>query len=117
MYQNDQKGLKRGVILYSYSAEYGLTKNLEECFEDMLDMGAHGVEILANTHIENYPYPSDEWIEKWHRLCDKYEMVPVEYSNWIDSFVLGDRELTTEESAVSMKVSEDLVLGDGYVKK
>ena len=103
MYQYDKKGLKRGVILYSYSAEYGLTKNLEECFEDMLDMGAHGVEILANTHIENYPYPSDEWIEKWHRLCNKYEMVPVEYSNWIDSFVLGDRELTTEESVAMLE--------------
>ena len=61
-------------------------------------MGAHGIEILANTHIENYPYPTDEWVDKWFRLCDKYEIVPVEYGNWIDSHVLGDRDLTTEES-------------------
>ena len=61
-------------------------------------MGAHGIEILANTHIENYPYPTNEWVDKWLRLCDKYEIVPVEYGNWIDSHVLGDRDLTTEES-------------------
>ncbi len=98
MYQYNWKGPKRGIALYSYSAEFGLTKNLEECFEDMYDMGAHGLEILANTHIPDYPYPSEEWVEEWFRLLDKYEIIPVEYGNWIDSYVLGDRELTTEES-------------------
>ena len=91
------------MALYSYSAEFGLTKNLEECFEDIRDMGAHGIEILANTHIENYPYPSDEWVERWHRLCDKYEIVPVEYGNWIDSHVLGSRDLTTDESVAMLQ--------------
>ena len=98
MYKYDRKGPKRGIALYSYSAEYGMTKNLEDCFEDMYDMGAHGLEILANTHIENYPNPTDEWVEEWFRLLDKYEIVPVEYGNWIDSHMLGYRDLTTEES-------------------
>ena len=98
MYHNEKKGPKRGVALYSYSAEFGLTKTLEDCFEDVCDMGAHGIEILANTHIENYPHPTDAWVEQWFRLCDKYEVEPVEYGNWIDSHVLGDRDLTTEES-------------------
>ncbi len=98
MYHYDRKGPKRGIAFYSYSAEFGLTKTLEDCFEDTHDMGAHGIEILANTHIENYPYPTDEWVENWFRLCDKYEIVPVEYGNWIDSHVLGSRDLTTEES-------------------
>ena len=98
MYKYDRKGPKRGIALYSYSAEYGMTKDLKDCFEDMYDMGAHGLEILANTHIENYPYPTDEWVEEWFRLLDKYEIVPVEYGNWIDSHMLGYRDLTTEES-------------------
>lgn len=98
MYQYQRKGPKRGVALYSYSAEFGLSKTLEDCFEDVCDMGAHGIEILANTHIENYPYPTDAWVEQWFRLCDKYEIVPVEYGNWIDSHVLRNRDLTTEES-------------------
>ncbi len=98
MYKYDRKGPKRGVALYSYSAEFGLTKNLEECFEDVHDMGAHGIEILANTHIENYPYPTDAWVDQWFRLLDKYELVPVEYGHWIDSHVIRRRELSTEES-------------------
>ena len=98
MYQDDRKGPKRGVSFYSYSAEFDFSKTLEDCFEDVYDMGAHGIEILANTHIANYPYPDDEWVDHWHYLCDKYEMVPVEYGNWLDSHILGGRDLTTEES-------------------
>ena len=98
MFVYDRPGPKRGVSFYSYSAEFGLTKTLEDCFEDAHDMGAHGIEILANTHIDNYPYPTDEWVENWWHLCEKYEVVPVEYGHWIDSHILADRELTTEES-------------------
>lgn len=99
MYQYNLKGPKRGISLYSYSAEYAITKDLEDCFEDMYDMGAHGLEILANTHIPNYPNPSDDWIDNvWFPLLEKYEIVPVEYGNWIDSKMLRGRELTSEES-------------------
>ncbi len=98
MYKYERKGPKRGVSIYSYSADFGMIKNLEDCFEDMYDMGAHGLEILANTHIENYPHPTDAWVDEWYRLLNKYEIVPVEYGNWIDSHILGHRELTTQES-------------------
>ena len=74
MYRNTTTGPKRGVALYSYSAEFGFEKTLEDCFEDLKDMGATGVEILANTHIENYPYPTDEWVNYWFSLCDKYQV-------------------------------------------
>lgn len=98
MYYYNRKGPKRGVALYSYSAEYGVSKNLEDCFEDMQDMGAHGLEILANTHIDNYPNPTEEWLENWFHLLDKYEIVPVEYGHWVDSHMYGNRDLTTKES-------------------
>lgn len=39
MYQYNRSGSKRGVALYSCSAEFGLAKTLEDCFEDMHDMG------------------------------------------------------------------------------
>ena len=98
MYRNTKKGPKRGVSLYSYSAEFGFEKTLEDCFEDVYDMGAHGIEILANIHIENYPCPTQEWADKWFALLDKYQLEPVEYGHWVDSHVLQDRDLTTEES-------------------
>lgn len=89
---------KRGVSLYSYSAEYGISKNLEDCFEDMQDMGAHGLEILANTHIDNYPEPSEAWLDNWFALLNKYEIVPVEYGHWVDSRLYEGRHLTSEEA-------------------
>ena len=93
---------KRGVSFYSYSGEYGLTMTLEDCFVDMYDMEAHGLEILANAHIENYPHPGDEWLERWFALLKKYEIVPVEYGHWVDSRLYPGRELTTQESYDSL---------------
>ena len=98
-----RKGPKRGVSLYSYSAEFGLTYTLEDCFEDIHDMGATGIEILANAHIENYPYPTDEFLNRWWALCDKYEIEPGEYGHWIDGRVRQDRELTVDETVVYLK--------------
>lgn len=98
MYQEVRKGPKRGVALYSYSGEFGVSMNLEDCFADMYDMGAHGLEILANAHIPMYPDVTDAWLEEWNALLDKYEIVPVEYGHWIDSRLYRGRELTTRES-------------------
>ena len=75
---------KRGVSLYSYSGEYGVTMTMEDMFADMSDMGAEGLEILANGHIEGYPEPTDEWVENWFRLLDKYKIKPVEYGHWVE---------------------------------
>ncbi|MCS6946457.1 MAG: sugar phosphate isomerase/epimerase [Steroidobacteraceae bacterium] len=93
---------QRGVSLYSYSNEYGITMTLEDCCADLYDLGAHGLEILANAHIEAYPEPTDEWLENWFRLLNTYELVPVEYGHWVDSRRLPGRELDTRESYESL---------------
>ena len=103
------KGPKRGVSIYSYSGEWGVTMNLEDCFKDMYDMGATGVEILANGHIENYPQPTNEWMDNWFRLCTKYNVTPVEYGHWVTSRLYrGEMELNTEESLRMLK--QDIIL-------
>ncbi len=93
---------RRGVSLYSYSGEYGVTMALEDCLVDMYDMEAHGLEILANAHIENYPHPSDQWLDGWFALMKQYEIVPVEYGHWVDSRLYPGRELSTKESYDSL---------------
>ncbi|QCX34283.1 TIM barrel protein [Caloramator sp. E03] len=90
-------GPKRGVSLYSYSGEFGITMELEDCFKDLYDMGACGIEILANSHIDNYPELSEEFVEKWQYLCNKYEIEPVEYGHWLDTRLYRDRNLTLKE--------------------
>ncbi|HPS41442.1 MAG TPA: TIM barrel protein [Anaerolineaceae bacterium] len=89
---------KRGVSLYSYSGEYGVTMTMEDMFADIHDMGARGLEILANGHIDGYPEPTDEWVENWFHLLKKYDLVPVEYGHWVDSRLYQGRELSTQES-------------------
>lgn len=89
---------KRGVSIFCYSAEYGVTMTLEDMFAEMHDIGARGLEILANGHIEGYPHPSEEWLENWDRLIEKYDIVPVEYGHWVDSRLYEGRELSTQES-------------------
>lgn len=90
--------IKRGVALYSYSGEYGRTMDLEDCFKDMYDMGATGVEILANSHIDSYPELSPEYLKKWQDLCAKYSIEPAEYGHWIDNRLYKDRVMTIDEA-------------------
>lgn len=92
------KKIKRGVSLFSYSGEYNVTMNLEDCFEDMYDMGITGVEILADGMIEGYPIPTKAWLDKWYGLLGKYNMEPAEYGHWIESRLYEGKELSTEES-------------------
>ncbi|MBE6955652.1 MAG: sugar phosphate isomerase/epimerase [Ruminococcaceae bacterium] len=96
-------GPKRGVSIYSYSGEWCKTMNLEDCFKDMYDMGAHGIEILANAHIESYPELSDEFLAKWKYLCETYDVEPAEYGHWIDYRLYKDRTMNLEEALVMLK--------------
>ena len=98
MYTFDKKGPKRGVSLYSYSGELGWSMDLEDCLADMRDMGAHGLEILANSQIPSYPELDERWLENWFKLLNQYQIVPVEYGHWVDSRLYSGRTLTTEES-------------------
>lgn len=93
-----EKKVKRGVAIYSYSGEYGRSMNLEDCFKDIQDMGATGIEILANSHIDSYPELTDEYVAKWEGLCEKYGIEPVEYGHWIDTRLFQDRDMTVEEA-------------------
>lgn len=92
------KRIKRGVALYSYSGEYGKTMNLEDCFKDMKDIGATGIEILANSHIDCYPALTDKFISEWEYLCKKYDIEPAEYGHWIDNRLYKNREMNIEEA-------------------
>ncbi len=93
-----EKKIRRGVSIYSYSGEYGRTMDLEDCFKDIHDMGATGIEILANSHIDSYPVLSDGYLAKWKRLCETYDVEPVEYGHWIDTRLYKTHNMTNEEA-------------------
>ena len=95
---NKTPGIHRGMSTYCWYPLYNVMMDLEDSFMIMQDMGAHGLEILADGIIKGYPYPSQEWLNKFFGLCDKYEIVPVEYGHWVESKLYRGRESTVEES-------------------
>ena len=87
-----------GVSLYSYGGDFLVTMSLEDCLADVADMGATGVEILADTHVPSYPKPAAGWVDEWHRLLDRYRLTPTCYSSWLDTRLHRDRTLTVDEA-------------------
>jgi len=89
--------IQLSVSVYSYTADFLVTMSLEDCLADIADMGATGVEILADTHIPGYPNPSETWIDAWHQLLQKYRLTATSVSTWIDSRMFKNRSLTVDE--------------------
>jgi hypothetical protein len=100
----ERPGPKRGVSIYSFSDDIFKTMTLEDCLAAVGDMAGDGedigLEVLANSHIEGYPRPSDTWVAKWFDMCKKYHIKPVEYGHWVDSKLYSEKEpwLSTKES-------------------
>lgn len=93
-----RKTPKRGISTYCFYPQLDVNMELEDVFMHMEDMGAYGLEILADGIIEGYPYPSNRWLDKWFAMIDRYHIVPVEYGHWIESRLVPGREATIEES-------------------
>ena len=75
---------KRGVSLYSYNGDHHSSMSLEDCFMEMDDMGARGLEILSEAHIPDYPNPSNAWVDHWYKMLEKYRITPAFYSSWLE---------------------------------
>lgn len=108
------KKIKRGVSLFSYSGEYNVTMNLEDCFEDLTDMGVTGVEILADGIIEGYPVPTQTWLNKWHGLLGQHNMEAADYGHWVESRLYEGRDLSVEESLVMLEHDIKLASSLGF---
>lgn len=93
-----EKKIKRGVSLFSYSGEYNVTMDFQDCMEDMKDMGATGVEILADGFIEGYPIPTKSWLNEWENMLARYNIEPAEYGHWVESRLYAEGDLSVELS-------------------
>jgi sugar phosphate isomerase/epimerase len=103
-----------GVSLYSYGGDFLVTMTLEDCLADVADMGATGVEILADTHIPGYPNPSAAWVDEWRGLLARYGLTPTCYSSWLDTRLRKDRTLTVEEAVPILVRDLDLAHRLGF---
>lgn len=96
-----------GVSLYSFMHDFGTVLDLETALAHVADVGATGVEILGEGHIENYPEPSSAWIDRWFALLEQYALEPTNYGSWIDTRLHSSgpnaRELTAAEGAAMLQ--------------
>ncbi|KAA9105086.1 C-glycoside deglycosidase beta subunit domain-containing protein [Microbacterium rhizomatis] len=101
--QADGGPFQYGVSLYSYMTDYGTVLDLETALAAVADVGATGIEILGEGHIEGYPSPSSAWIDRWFALLEKYALEPTNYGSWIDTRLHSSgvhaRDLTAAEGA------------------
>ena len=87
--------------------DYGTVLDLETAMAGIADIGATGIEILGEGHIPNYPNPSQEWVDDWFRLLEKYGLEPTNYGSWIDTRLHSSgpngRDMTVEEGAAALQ--------------
>ncbi len=87
---------KRGVSVYSYCRLLGVSMTLEDCFKDIYDTGSTCFELLTS-HVENYPNPSPAWVDKYWRLCEKYQLQPGELGHWSETHLRRGPRLSDDE--------------------
>lgn len=96
-----------GVSLYSFMGDYGTVLDLETAMAGIADIGATGIEILGEGHIPNYPNPSQEWVDDWFRLLERYGLEPTNYGSWIDTRLHSSgpngRDMSVEEGAAALQ--------------
>jgi sugar phosphate isomerase/epimerase len=95
--------IRRGVALYSYQEEYlvGLM-SLEDCIRELSEIGAYGIELLAEMMVPDFPNPSAAWVDQWFRWMDQYRTFPACYTQFIDTMRTMTRNLTLEEGVDTM---------------
>ena len=103
-----------GVSLYSYTEDLGVTMSVEDCIEDVADLGATGLEILGEGHIEDYPNPSAEWIDAWYARNERLGLTPTLYGSWIDTRRFPGRGMTVDEGAAQLELDLRLAARLGF---
>jgi sugar phosphate isomerase/epimerase len=109
---------KLGVSVYSYTGDFGVVMDLEDCAEDIADLGATGIEILGEGHVLGYPEPSTAWVDGWHALVGRLGLAPTLFGSWLDTRRHVDRSMTVEEGTAQLRLDLELAsrLGFAFVR-
>jgi sugar phosphate isomerase/epimerase len=97
--------IKRGISLYSYQQTqfFKILNTWEQIREVRENLHTDGIEIISQTTIPRYPFPSDEWVHKWHETMAKYNMTAVAYDPHLDVLQFRDHVMDPGEGAERLK--------------
>ena len=95
---------KRGVSLYSYQEEYYVRKlSLEDCIRVSAELGAYGIETIAEQMMPGFPDLSDGFYEQWHGWMEQYGTTPTAHDLFVDVLLIKDRPMTDDEMVESVR--------------
>jgi sugar phosphate isomerase/epimerase len=106
--------LEYGVSLYSYTGEYGVTMTLDDCVEDVADLGATGLEILGEAHVAGYPNPPAAWVDAWFARLEQHRLTPTCYGSWVDTRRFPGRPMTVDEAVWQLETDLRLAATLGF---
>ena len=93
-----QNDIKRGITLYSLQDAYYFHKlDLEDCIAASADMGIEGIEIIPDQMIREFPNISDDFIDKWHGMMERYGVTPICTNDFVETRLYKHRKITEDE--------------------
>jgi sugar phosphate isomerase/epimerase len=95
--------IRRGVATYSYQEEFFVRQmSVEDVLREMSDIGANGVELLAEAMVPGFPNPNEAWVEQWRGWLAQYRIVPAAYTQFVDTMRTRSHNLSVEEGVQTM---------------
>lgn len=96
--------IKLGVSLYSYQhAIYTHDVTLEDCLAELNSIGADTVQIIDGITVENFPNPTQAWVDNWFVMLDKYKLTPSMMNTFLEVYWGWRRpEMTLKEQIDQM---------------
>ncbi len=117
----DSPTIKRGVSLYSFQNETFLGRmSLEDCIRACAEMGATGIEVIAEQSFHGYPEQplAEADVQHWQALMAKYGTHPVSHDFMLDYKRYKDRPMPFDEQVASVRRDIDTAvrLGAPYLR-
>ena len=95
--------VRPGVATYSYQEEVMAgAMDCEAVIREIADIGAYGLELIAEMLVPQFPNPPTRWVDQWHGWIDHYGVKPVAYTQFVDTMRTYTHNLTVEEGVQTM---------------
>ncbi|MEF2074557.1 hypothetical protein [Consotaella aegiceratis] len=97
--------IKRGVSLYSYQQTqfFNIKDVWAQIQEVRQGLDADGIEIISEQAIRGYPFPSCDFVERWHEVMAHYKTRAVTYDAHLDVLQFRDHVMDADEATDRLK--------------
>jgi len=108
--------IKRGVSFYSYQqAQFFGQMDWKAMIREVHDnLKTDGVEIINQSSIPHYPFPSQAFIYDWNNYLARYDMKAITMDVYLDTMRFRDHVMTHREAAEQLKMDIKLAADLGF---